>query len=206
MTTPTPTDRSTNAPSTDAAYVPFVPHADPPLPTPGEPADPATTAEVVAWLYHEAELLDDGWLDRWLELVTDDIRYQVPIRIHKEVTDTSRVTGLSTTGYHLDEDRASLQMRVDRIATGFAWAEEPPSRIRHHVGNVRVRHADRDDEVVVRSNLLVYRGRWDRPEHDLLSAERHDVLRRTADGLRLARRLVVLDSTTLPMLNLTFFF
>jgi ethylbenzene dioxygenase subunit beta len=165
------------------------------------------TAELTAWLYDEAELLDEGRLGEWLELLTDDIRYVVPVRIHKEVTGGSRVTGVSDNGFHLDEDRTSLQMRVDRVDTGFAWAEEPPSRLRHHVTNVRVRRAaDRDDELSVRSNVLIYRGRWDRPEHELMSAERQDVFRREDGMWKLARRLVVLDSTTVPMLNLTFFF
>ena len=57
----------------------------------------------------------------------------------------------------------------------------------------------------MRSNLLVYRARGDRPEHDLLSGERHDVLRPGPDGLRLAARTVVLDATTLPTLNLAIF-
>jgi ethylbenzene dioxygenase subunit beta len=165
------------------------------------------TVEITAWLNDEAELLDEGRLGEWLELLTDDVRYLVPVRIHKEVTGASRVTGVSESSFHLDEDRTSLQMRVDRVDTGFAWAEEPPSRLRHHVTNVRVRHAaEHGDELSVRSNVLIYRGRWDRPEHDLMSAERQDVFRREGGRWKLARRLVVLDSTTVPMLNLTFFF
>jgi ethylbenzene dioxygenase subunit beta len=165
------------------------------------------THELTEWLHDEATLLDEGRLEDWLELLTDDVRYQVPIRIHKEVTDGSRVTGVQTDAFHLDEDRVSLQMRVDRIETGFAWAEEPPSRLRHHITNVRVRRpAGQDDELRVRSNVLIYRGRWDRPEHDLMSAERWDTFRREGDAWKLARRWVILDSTTIPMLNLTFFF
>lgn len=154
----------------------------------------------------EAELLDDGRLRDWLDLVTPDVRYLVPVRIHKEQTGESRVTGVADDSFHLDEDLDSLQMRVDRIETGFAWAEEPPSRLRHHVGNVRVRAGERDDERQVRSNVLVFRSRWDRPEHDLLSAERRDVLRLVDGEWRLARRFVVLDHTVVPTLNLAFLF
>lgn len=174
--------------------------------------------EVEQFLVHEAELLDESRLEEWLGLVTDDVVYQVPVRINREQTGETRVTGVRTDSFHLDENRASLQMRVDRVATGFAWAEEPPSRLRHVIGNVRVaapgeavsEHLDLDalgdDDLVVRSNLLVFRSRGDRPEHDLLAAERHDVLRRVDGGFRLARRLVVLDSTVVPTLNLAFFF
>lgn len=159
------------------------------------------TGEVEAFLYHEAELLDDGRFRDWLGLLTDDVRYRVPVRIVKE----RGADGVSSEMFHLDEDRDSLELRVDRIDTGFAWAEDPPSRLRHFVTNVRVR--EQGDDLAVRSSLLVYRSRWDRPAHDLLSGERHDLLRRVDEGgLRLAERTVVLDSTTLPTLNLAFFF
>lgn len=157
---------------------------------------------VEEFLYTEAELLDGWRLREWLELLTEDVRYRVPIRIAKERSDDERA-GVSTEMFHLDEDIHSLQLRVDRLETGFAWAEDPPSRLRHFVTNVRVREPG--EELAVRSNVLVYRSRWDRPEHDLLSGERHDVLRHVDGELKLAERTVVLDSTTLPTLNLSFF-
>lgn len=151
------------------------------------------------FLYREAELLDDGRFREWLDLLTDDVRYRVPVRQTRERGES----GVSAEMFHLDEDRDSLTLRVDRLETGFAWAEDPPSRVRHFVTNVRVR--PHGDELAVRSNLLLYRGRWDRAEHDLLSGERHDVLRPGPGGLRLAARTVVLDATTLPTLNLAIF-
>ena len=163
-----------------------------------------TSADIEDFLYREAELLDDGRYREWLGLVTDDIRYQVPVRVARERgAAPSAVTGVATNSFHLDEDRDSLELRVDRLETGFAWAEEPPSRIRHFVSNVRVQPLA-DDELAVRSSVLVYRSRWDRPGHDLLSGERQDVLRRVDGEWRLAKRWVVLDSTTLPTLNLSF--
>ncbi len=169
-------------------------------------ADAATTHGIAEFLYREAELLDDGRYREWLGLVTDDIHYQVPIRVAKERgAGDNAITGVATNMFHLDEDHDSLELRVDRLETGFAWAEEPPSRIRHFVSNVRAEPVEgREDEMVVRSSVLIYRSRWDRPGHDLLSGERHDVLRRVDGGWRLARRRVILDNTTLPTLNLSF--
>jgi ethylbenzene dioxygenase beta subunit len=163
-----------------------------------------TSAEIEDFLYREAELLDEGRYREWLGLVTDDVRYQVPVRVARERgAAASAVTGVASNSFHLDEDKDSLELRVDRLETGFAWAEEPPSRIRHFVSNVRVDPVSQD-EVAVRSSVLVYRSRWDRPGHDLLSGERQDVLRRVDGEWRLAKRWVVLDSTTLPTLNLSF--
>lgn len=176
--------------------------------------NPATAAvdltvrlAMVDWLHLEAELLDDGRLREWLDLLTDDVVYQVPVRVHKEVSDDgARVTGVRTNSFHMDETRTSLEMRVDRVDTGFAWAEEPPSRLRHHISNVRVRPGETADELAVRSNVLLYRGRWDRPEHDLLSYERFDRVRLVDDDWKLAARWVVLDATTIPTHNLSFLF
>lgn len=165
------------------------------------------SADVEPFLYREAELLDEGRLREWLGLLTDDVRYQVPIRTAREQGAGPGLTGIATDGFHLDEDRDSLEMRVERMETGFAWAEDPPSRIRHHLANIRSEPLGGGaEELAVRSNVLVYRSRWDRPQHDLLSCERRDVLRRVAGEWRLARRLVVLDSTTIPTLNLAFLF
>jgi ethylbenzene dioxygenase beta subunit len=168
--------------------------------------DLALRLHITDLLNHEAELLDDGRLHEWMDLLTDDIVYQVPVRIHKEVTDDTRVTGVQSRSFHMDETRTSLEMRVDRVDTGFAWAEEPPSRLRHHISNVRVTPGAADGELSVRSNVLIYRSRWDRPEHALLSCERFDTFR-SVDGVwKLARRWVVLDVTSVPTHNLSFFF
>lgn len=163
--------------------------------------------EVTAFLNEEAELLDEGRLREWLDLLTDDVVYQVPIRITKEHGngEGSRVTGVMEDSFHLDEDRDSLEMRVDRIETGFAWAEEPPTRLRHVIGNVRVKTTHDPDRVEVRSNLLLYHARWDRPDYNVLSGERRDVLVREDGDWKLSQRLVVLDNTVIPTLNLSFF-
>lgn len=168
--------------------------------------DTTLRGHIVDLLHDEAELLDDGRLREWMDLLTDDIVYQVPVRIHKEVSDDNRVTGVQSRSFHMDETRSSIELRVDRVETGFAWAEEPPSRLRHHVTTIRVRPGAAEGELAVRSNVLLYRSRWDRPDHDLLSYERFDTFREVDGAWKLARRWVVLDSTSMPTHNLSFFF
>ncbi|GFM25890.1 aromatic-ring-hydroxylating dioxygenase subunit beta, partial [Mycobacterium sp. PO2] len=87
--------------------------------------------------------------------------------------------------------------------TDFSWAESPRSRTRHFVSNIRTVAGPEADELTVRSNLLFFRSRGDSGRWELLSAERVDVLRRTDDSLRLARREVLLDHSTLPIDNLS---
>jgi phthalate 3,4-dioxygenase subunit beta len=158
--------------------------------------------EVVDFLYAEADLLDRGEHRAWLDLLTDDIRYVVPVRVTTAHSlDGSALEDMA----HFDEDRYSLRKRVERFETEHAWAEDPPSRTRHFVTNIRCREGDGDDEVVAESNLLLFRSRGDIRDHDLLSGRRNDTLRRTPGGLRLARREVILDESVLRTQNLAVF-
>jgi 3-phenylpropionate/cinnamic acid dioxygenase small subunit len=165
--------------------------------------DPATEAwiEVTRWLAHEAELLDEARWEEWLSLVTTDVEYSMPVR-------ASRYRGaeseFSATAGHFVDNHATLRRRFARLQTEYAWAEDPPTRTRHHVGTVRVDVADWPREVAVRSNLLYFRSRGAENELDaVISAERHDLLRREQGTLRLARRVVYVDQTRLPVHNLT---
>jgi 3-phenylpropionate/cinnamic acid dioxygenase small subunit len=160
--------------------------------------------EATDFLMLEAELLDDLREREWLEtMVSRDIVYQLPLR---ETVERARGRGFVPGTYHLNENYGSLSSKVARNETKYAWAEDPPSRVRHFVTNVRVRpHADAD-KLAVRSNLLIYRTRQDHTVPQILSGERHDVLRREAEGLRLLERVVYLDLTVIGTHNLSIFF
>jgi ethylbenzene dioxygenase beta subunit len=160
--------------------------------------------ECIAWLNEEAELLDDNRQRDWLTMLDREIDYRVPIRVTRE---RAAGPGFSEHGYHLLEDYDTLEVRVDRLDSEYAWAEDPPSRMRRFVTNVRLKEVE-GDTVSLRSNLLIHRGaRYDSPGLELLTSERRDVLRRDADGaLKLLSRLVLLDHTTLGTPNLAFFF
>jgi 3-phenylpropionate/cinnamic acid dioxygenase small subunit len=153
--------------------------------------------EVVTWLDDEAALLDEGRLEEWLGLLSDDVRYSMPVRLTRE-----RGSGPDTHAGtpHFLEDARTLRLRVERLKTEFAWAEDPPSRTRRFITNVRPSRTS--DGVDVRSYLLLYRNRGDDSGMELISAERRDSLRRTADGLRLCRREIRVDQSTLGIRNL----
>jgi 3-phenylpropionate/cinnamic acid dioxygenase small subunit len=163
---------------------------------------PAHYAPIVRFLYREAELLDGGRLSDWLTLLTEDIDYRVPTRIARE-RGAAR-SEFNSESFHLFENIATLRARVARFESGYAVAEDPPSRTRRMIGNVRVDGVAANGEHNVRSNLLLVRVKQDDPPQ-LLSAERHDVLRTVGVRLRLARRLVLLDHTVLPLEHLAIF-
>lgn len=152
-------------------------------------------------LVHEAELLDGGRFAEWLALLEPDVTYEVPVRVTRERGRGSDVSEMQL----FQDDRETLRLRVERLRTDFAWAEDPPSRTRHFVSNVRVNGTDEPDAFEVRSYLLLYRNRGGDAGADLLSGERQDVWRRVDGGWRLARRRVLVDQATLGIKNLAVF-
>ncbi|MGA4538973.1 aromatic-ring-hydroxylating dioxygenase subunit beta [Uniformispora flossi] len=161
-------------------------------------------AEVLDWVHTEAELLDDYREREWLEhMVSRDVTYEIPLR---QTVERARGKGFSTDAFHLRETYGSLDSRVARNETKYAWAEDPPSRIRHFVTNLRVREDETSGELHVRTNQLVYRTRQDQADPQLLAYERADVLRREDGRLMLLRRDVLLDLTVVKTHNLAIFF
>lgn len=172
-----------------------------PLPT----VDPRY-AEVVDFMLYEAQLLDDLDERRWLtELVSTDIEYDVPVR---ETVERARGTGFCTDTFHLHETYGSLESRVIRGETKYAWAEDPPSRVRHFITNIRVHPHESGDKDLIRakSNVLIYRTRQSQTTPQMLSGERRDVLRREDGELKLLRRVVYLDVSVIGTHNLSLFF
>lgn len=165
------------------------------------PSDPRY-GEILQFLYDEAEVLDEGRYGDWLELLTEDVLYRMPIRLNRRRR--SEAPSHSDDTEIFSDDLASLRVRADRLTTSFAWAEDPPSRTRHFVTNVRVRTTDRPDELDVRSNILVYRNRLDKPVADLYSGERQDRVRRIGEAWRLASRTIFLDQAVVGASNISF--
>lgn len=166
-------------------------------------AGPDLFYEVVQWMNREAELLDDRRDREWLEeMISQEIVYQVPIRITVE---RARGLGFVEGKYHLNETYGSLQARIARNETGYAWAEDPPSRSRHFVTNIRVLESD-DGSIKTRSNLLLVRTRHDQTAPQVLSAERHDVLNYEGRVLKLRQRVVLLDHTAIGTHNFALIF
>ena len=165
--------------------------------------DPALHLEVEQFLYAEAELLDARGFRDWLHLLTDDVRYWMPTRANRSIREYALEVAQPGEMAHYDDDMASLTTRVRRIESNQAWSEDPPSRTRRFVANVRIRPGEAD--VAVRSNLLIYQHRLER-EVNVFAAERQDVLRRTEDGLRIASRTILLDQTVVLANNVSVFF
>lgn len=162
-------------------------------------------AEVTRFMFLEGELLDALREREWLEnMVSKDIDYRLPLR---QTVERARGTGFADSTYHMLENYGSLTARVQRNETAFAWAEDPASRVRHFVTNIRVFSVSDEPECVdVRSNLLIFRTRQDQTVPQMLAGERHDRLRREDGELRLLTRTILLDHTVIGTHNLSIFF
>jgi 3-phenylpropionate/cinnamic acid dioxygenase small subunit len=168
-------------------------------------------ADMEDFLYAEADLLDERRFREWLNLLADDIVYFMPIRRnvkfgqHAQRENTVQGSGISW----FDEDKWTLTKRVDQILTGVHYAEEPLSRVSHMVSNVQIRRAtpsiEEPREVEVRCRFLVYQNRVEYETYTFVG-KRTDLIRRTPDGWKIARREIVLDQNVLLAKNLSTFF
>ncbi len=154
------------------------------------------------FLIYEAELLDAANYSEWFQLFNKDIIYQIPTRTTRYKKDGS---GISEKTFHVNDDYHILDKRVRRFQTKAAWSEDPPSRTRHLITNIRIKKGNNDDEYSVKSNFLLYRSRGDEGTFDLLSGERADQIIEINGNLKISRRLVLIDQSTLSMNNLAVF-
>ncbi|MHA7650592.1 3-phenylpropionate/cinnamic acid dioxygenase subunit beta [Mycobacterium sp. ML4] len=153
------------------------------------------------FLVDEAYLLDRQQYEAWLDTMTDDVRYVMPVRVT-----TARGAGFDTSPGmdHFDEDKYSLTLRVARMGTEHVWAEDPPSRLRHFITNVRTFEHD-PAHLLVESAELLFRSRGDVNESALLSCGREDLLRWAEGRWKLAHRKIIADESVLRMQNLAVF-
>jgi 3-phenylpropionate/cinnamic acid dioxygenase small subunit len=169
----------------------------------------AVTSQQALWLelmpfyIREAWLLDERKFREWLDLFTDDTLYFMPRRKNVPRREASReLTPLGDLAI-LEEDKRYLEMRVARLDTGMAWAEDPPSRTRHLVGNLEA-ELQENGEVRARTAFMVYRSHLE-TDHQVLSGYREDVLRKVDGAWKVARRMIVLDANVLLDKNLSVF-
>src|SRR5437867_6629669 len=90
-----------------------------------------TRDEIERFLIDEAALLDEWRLDEWLTLMAPDARYLVP---PLDAPDADHRDTL----FLIADDRRTLASRVRQLLSGTNWAENPRSRTRRQITNVRL--------------------------------------------------------------------
>ncbi|HEK1823189.1 TPA: hypothetical protein SMR77_001469 [Pseudomonas aeruginosa] len=135
-------------------------------------------ARVSDFLVAEAELLDDRLLDTWFALFERAARYRV-LPLQEQLAGQAPEDSL----YIIDDDHVRLRERVDSILGGHTWMEQPRSRTRRLVGNVRLKR--------VEGELVSSREAWN------FVGEASHVLRDGPEGLRIVSREIRLDHETI---------
>jgi 3-phenylpropionate/cinnamic acid dioxygenase small subunit len=166
--------------------------------------DMALQYEIEQFLYHEAALLDERRFTEWLGLLDPELEYWMPVRSTRALGDEAHEFAKLGEGAFFDEDKASIEQRVTKLTTGFAWAEDPPSRTRHNVSNVRI--LERGGGLIrIACNFLLLRTRLAN-DNDLWSGRREDTLRPNERSFTIVKRHLFIDHVSLDSKNLSSFF
>jgi benzoate/toluate 1,2-dioxygenase beta subunit len=148
----------------------------------------------VELIFQEAELLDARRFQEWLGLFAKDARYWVPL--HEGQTDPEGELNI------VYDDRNRLEDRVYRIESGYALAQDPPSRTARVISNLRVSSEAESDLLAVRSTFVIVEVRPGRQQ--VLGGHYTHHLRREDGGLKIVLKRVDLANSEEPLSNLTF--
>ena len=146
-----------------------------------------TVGEIEEFLIQEAALLDEWRLDDWLALMAPDARYLVPPLDSPDADHRDTL-------FLIADERQTLASRVRQLLSGITWAENPRSRTRRLVTNVRLLEVA-DGAARATANFAVWRFQHD--QTDVYVGRYLNVLVRGASGLMFRERRAVLDLETL---------
>ena len=147
-----------------------------------------TRQQVEDFLYEEAALLDAWRLDDWLALMTDDAVYRVPSNDRPDADPKDTL-------FIIADDIHRIRARVARLKKKDAHAEDPRSRTRRLITNVRI--LERDGAALqVEANCHVTRFRRNDGIRNYIGHYRYE-LRAVGGRLKIAKREAVIDSMEL---------
>ena len=131
-----------------------------------------------------AAALDEGRLNDWAEMFTDDAFYVI---ISRENADRGMPVGLIYC-----ENKGMIQDRAFAVGKTEMFA---PRYLRHIIGNTQVLGEERNGDIRARANYVVVQVLFDRPEAKLHQVGvYHDKFRRVGEQLKLAERRCVYDN------------
>ena len=160
--------------------------------------------QIEQFFYEEAALLDARRYRDGLALMADDVQYWMPIRRTVMLSDIDKEFTRQGDMAFFDDDRGLLEMRVKKLEANSAWSEDPPSRSRHFVTNIRITEVEGDD-VTTESNFCLYRTRLN-SDVDVWTGRRVDGVRRAGESFLLTKRHLFIDQTVIQANNMSTIF
>jgi 3-phenylpropionate/cinnamic acid dioxygenase small subunit len=144
-------------------------------------------------LYNEARLLDEIRYRDWLAMLTNDATYWMPC--NGDGIDPTREVTL------VYDNFARLSDRVDRLTSGVAHAQSPPSKSKRLISNVQVDGSEENSATVI-SGFILYELRRGK---ERIFAGRYEHRMRFEDGRwKIAAKKAVLVNNDEVIDNLTF--
>jgi benzoate/toluate 1,2-dioxygenase subunit beta len=144
-------------------------------------------------LYAEARLLDERRHDEWLGMLTADAAYWMPA--NGDGVNPNREVSL------VYDNATKLRDRIDRLASGIAHAQSPPSKTKRLVSNVQIDESD-ENAATVLSAFILYELRRGK---ERIFAGRYEHRMRFEDGRwKIAAKKAVLINNDEVIDNLTF--
>jgi len=145
------------------------------------------------FIFREARLADEGRYEEWLSLWTDDAVYWVPCGDGD--TDPTRNVSL------IYDNKARLEDRVARLASGTVLAQDSKPKIRRVISNFEIEERG-DMETKVESNFIIVEARG-LSQYTWCGRSVH-TLRRLGEELKIARKTVFLVNADQEMPSLHF--
>lgn len=155
--------------------------------------DLALLAEVSQFLYREARLQDTHSYDEWEALWTDDGLYWIPAN----GADIDPENQMSI----MYDNRSRIALRVKQFHTGKRHSQAPRSNLCRVVSNIEILE-DNGEEIKVASNSMIFESSL--RADSVIAASNEFLLRRSDNGLRMARKKVVLVNNDKALYTLSF--
>lgn len=163
---------------------------------------PELQLEITNFLHQEAYLLDSRKYKEWLNLLTDDLVYRMPLR---ETVEGVGADNIAEDSAFFEETKKSLTTRANRLYTKSAWVENPATRQRHFITNIMVESTSKPNEFKVRSYFLFQRSRGSNHTIEQMFGERNDIIRKVNDDFKIAERTIYPDQAVITTMNMSMF-
>jgi benzoate/toluate 1,2-dioxygenase subunit beta len=155
----------------------------------------ADIRRVENFLYREARLMDENFYREWLSLwATGDICYWVP----SSADETDPAVEISI----IYDNRQRLEARIKRLASGYAFAQDPKSRMRRVISNIEIEEPAPDGIATTWSNFTL--GEFRRGRQDIFIGRTMHRLLPDSHSFKIVMKKVLLINSDSYIDNLTF--
>jgi 3-phenylpropionate/cinnamic acid dioxygenase small subunit len=144
-------------------------------------------------LFRESRLLDDRRYREWIELLAVEATYWIPC--NGEGRDPDREISL------VYDDLPKLKDRIERLLSGMAHAQNPPSKTKRLVSNIEI-ESSTGNSVTVLSGFILYELR--RGKERVFAGRYEHRLRLVDNDWKIVSKKVVLVNNDEVIDNLTF--